>query len=180
MFDSLHHLPAFDSKDQTLQVIIETVQGKRNKLAYDLKLNLFKLKGVLPLGSAFPFDFGFIPSTLGEDGDPLDVLILMDEATFPGCLVPSRLLGVICAKQTEKGETEKNDRLIAVADNSRNHQSLKNLKEISGNILEEIEHFFISYNAIKGRKFTPTGRFGPARALRLVKTGMKCWEEKNK
>src|SRR5438876_43986 len=101
--------------DGELNVVIETPQGSRNKFTFDEELCLFKLGGVLPLGAAFPFDFGFLPDTMGQDGDPLDVLVLMDEPAFPGCLVPARLIGVIEAEQTEKGKTERNDRLIAVA-----------------------------------------------------------------
>ena len=69
---------------------------------------------VLPLGASFPFDFGFIPSTKGEDGDPLDVLVLTEEPAFVGCVLPALLIGVLEAEQTEKGETVRNDRLVAV------------------------------------------------------------------
>ncbi|HZH34710.1 MAG TPA: inorganic diphosphatase, partial [Pyrinomonadaceae bacterium] len=131
---------------ETLNVIIETPKGSRNKYTFDEKLGLFKLGGVLPLGANFPFDFGFIPSTTGGDNDPLDVLLLMDEPAFAGCLVESRLLGVIEAEQTEDGKTERNDRLIAVAENSRNHKNVRSLEDLNENAIGEIEHFFISYN----------------------------------
>src|SRR5215208_6835365 len=100
---NLNSLSAFDNESQDLNVVIETPKGNRNKFKYDEQRGLFKLGGVLPRGAVFPFDFGFIPSTLGGDGDPLDVLILMDEPAFTGCLVPSNLLGVIEAEQTEDG-----------------------------------------------------------------------------
>ena len=122
----------------------------------------------------FRTDFGFIPNTRGEDGDALDVLVLMDEPAFTGCLVLSRPLGVIEAKQTEEGKTMRNDRLIAVAVNSRTHAHLQALAEIESKLLDEIEHFFISYNAAKGKKFRPLGRYGPARARTLVKRGQKA------
>jgi inorganic pyrophosphatase len=72
---------------QTIQVIIETPKGSRNKYAFDPKQKIFQLMKVLPAGMAFPYDFGFIPSTLAEDGDPTDVLVLMDEPAFAGCLL---------------------------------------------------------------------------------------------
>src|SRR3954451_24377864 len=103
----------------TITAIIETPKGSSEKYGYDPKTTLFKLKKILPAGMVFPYDFGFIPKTRGGDGDPLDVLILMDEPAFTGCLVATRLLGVIEAEQTEKGKTERNDRLIAVSANSR-------------------------------------------------------------
>jgi inorganic pyrophosphatase len=71
--------------DELTVVIIETPKGSRNKYAYDPEEHIFGLKTVLPAGMAFPYDFGFVPSTMGGDGDPLDVLVLMDEAAFPGC-----------------------------------------------------------------------------------------------
>src|ERR1700710_72571 len=100
-------LPAFDKGDKNLiVVIIETPKGSRNKYAYDVKEHIFELKKVLPAGMAFPYDFGFVPSTRGGDGDPLDVLVLMDEPAFAGCLVAARLVGVITAPQTERDGTD--------------------------------------------------------------------------
>src|SRR4051794_7660199 len=108
-------LGAVDKQSGNVNVIIDTPKGSRNKFKYDADHALFKLTKILPAGSAFPFDFGYIPGTQGEDGDPIDVLVLMDEAAFVGCLVPARLIGVIEAEQTEDGKTLRNDRLIAVA-----------------------------------------------------------------
>ncbi|HKS29245.1 MAG TPA: inorganic diphosphatase [Pyrinomonadaceae bacterium] len=171
-------LSAFTDDDE-VNVIIETPKGSRNKFNYDESLGLFKLGGVLPAGASFPFDFGFIPATLGGDGDPLDVLVLMDEPAFAGCLVTTRLIGVIEAEQTERdGETTRNDRLIAVAADSRAHSDVKTIDELNKNLLDEIEHFFVSYNVIKGKEFKPLGRFGPARARKLVEEGMKSFQKR--
>src|ERR1051325_11774742 len=115
MSRSVIGLRAYAEESGELHVIIETPKGSRNKFNYDAGHDLFKLGGVLPAGAVFPFDFGFIPSTLGGDGDALDVLLLMDEPAFPGCLIPARVIGAIEAKQTENGKTERNDRLIAAA-----------------------------------------------------------------
>jgi inorganic pyrophosphatase len=165
-------LTPFDNDDD-LNVIIETPQGSRNKFNYDAKLGVFKLGGILPMGAVFPFDFGFVPATKGEDGDPLDVLVLMDEPAFAGCLVACRLVGVIEAEQTEKGKTERNDRLIAVAENSRNHRDITSIHQLSDSLLHEIEHFFISYNQAKGKVFNPLGRFAADRAHKLVEEGIR-------
>jgi inorganic pyrophosphatase len=170
----LHQLSALRNDSEDINVIIETPKGNRNKFNYDEELGLFKLGGVLPAGASFPFDFGFIPSTLGGDGDPLDVLVLMDEPAFPGCLVITRLIGVIEAEQTERdGERTRNDRLIGVAADARGHSDVRNIKELNRNLLDEIEHFFVSYNVIKGKEFEPKGRFGPERARKLIQEGMK-------
>ncbi|MGI9056562.1 MAG: inorganic diphosphatase [Pyrinomonadaceae bacterium] len=168
------NLKPFDEEKGELNVIIETPKGSRNKYAYDEKLGLFVLKGVLTLGHSFPFDFGFIPNTLGGDGDPLDVLVLMDEPAFVGCLVPSRLIGVIEAEQTERdGKTERNDRLIAVAADSKLHEDVKSINDLNELLSAQIEHFFISYNEAKGKKFKPLGRFAAVKAKKIVESGMK-------
>jgi inorganic pyrophosphatase len=162
-------LPPFNENDtETLHAIIDTPKGSRNKFKWDEKHELYKLSGVLTVGAFFPYDFGFVPSTLADDGDPIDVLVLMDEPVFVGCLVPSRLIGGFYAKQTESGKTERNDRLLAVAANSRNHHNVRTLDDLSQNLVHEIEHFFVSYNASKGKAFEAQERFGPDQARRLV------------
>ncbi len=173
-------LPPFVTEDEGaphINVIIETPKGSRNKFDFDETRNLFKLVGVLPAGAVFPFDFGFIPSTTGGDGDPLDVLMLMDEPAFPGCLVEARLIGVIEAEQTEDGETERNDRLIAVARQSHNHKDVERLADLYGNTVGEIEHFFVSYNASKGKEFKPLRRGDGERAREIVEEGIKNLRE---
>jgi inorganic pyrophosphatase len=165
---SLNGMSAVDGESGDINVIIETPKGSRNKFKYDEKRGLFALGGVLPAGAVFPFDFGFVPSTRGGDGDPLDILVLMDEPAFAGCLVLARLIGVIEAEQTEEGKTERNDRLIAVAAESRSHRDVRSLDQISENLIGEIEHFFISYNSAKGKEFKPLGRHGPERARQIV------------
>ncbi len=169
---------AFDDETGDLHVIIDTPKDSRNKYKFDEKLGLFKLGGVLPVGAFFPFDFGYIPSTLGGDGDPIDVLVLMDEPAFVGCLIPSRLIGVIAAEQTEEdGKTETNDRLIAVAANSRTHTDIKSLDDLNETLIAEIEHFFVSYNEAKGKEFKPLGRFGAPKAKRIIEEGMKLYKK---
>jgi inorganic pyrophosphatase len=175
--EAISKLNARDAKSGEIHIVVDTPRGSRNKFKYDEELGLFKLGGVLPAGAVFPFDFGFIPQTRGEDGDALDALLLMDEPTFVGCLVPARLIGVVEAEQTEEGQTVRNDRLIAVATDSRNHKEVESLGQLSGNLLDEIEHFFVSYNQIKGKEFKPLGRFGPERAEKLLAAGLQS--EKN-
>ena len=157
-------------------MVIETPKGSPNKLAFEPRYGTFVLKGVLPVGAAFPFDFGFVPSTRGEDGDPLDVLVLMDAPVFPGCIVPSRLIGVIEAEQTEAGETERNDRLLAVAANSATHRSIHELGDLSEDLVAQIEHFFVSYNEMKGKRFEIKGKAGQKRALKLVTVATKKYK----
>lgn len=168
MNDDLSQLPARNPKSGDIHVIIDTPKGHRNKLKYDDQKKVFKLSGVLPVGSSFPYDFGFVPSTKGEDGDPIDVLVLLDEPVSVGCLIEARLIGVIEAEQGENGETFRNDRLLAVASVSEDYSEVRSLKDLNQHLLKEIEHFFISYNQVRGREFKPTGRFGPQRALAVL------------
>jgi inorganic pyrophosphatase len=164
----LTHLAARRRGSDDVNVIVETPKGSRNKFDYDEEHGLFALGGVLPVGAVFPYDFGFIPSTRGGDGDLLDVLVLMDEPAFTGCLLAARVVGVIEAAQTEGGETTRNDRIIAVATTSRNHRDLRSIDDIGGNLLDEIEYFFVSYNVAKGKDFVPLRWSGPGRAQEVV------------
>jgi inorganic pyrophosphatase len=163
---------------ETWNVIIETPKGSRNKYTYDELLGVFKLKKVLPLGSEFPFDFGFFPSTLADDGDPLDVLVLMDAPTFPGCVLEVRLIGLIEAEQIEHGKRIRNDRLVAVADPSHAFQDAKSLKNLPKNLLAEIEHFFVSYHQMGKKPFKPLDHRGPKHAARIVQQGMQRYFER--
>jgi len=168
-----------DSKKQHCTAIIETPKNRRNKFDYDPESNLFKLGGLLPEGMMFPFDFGFIPSTLGQDGDPLDVMVLMDEPAHVGCLLDIRVIGAIEAEQTEDGSTESNPRLMAVAIHSYSHENITSIKEMSQSVVKQIEEFFVSYNKLRGKKFKVTGHGGPDRAVKIIKEGIKAFDKKN-
>lgn len=156
-----------------VQAIVETPKGHRAKYSYDEEKQLFVLKSMLPAGMVFPFDFGFIPATRGEDGDPLDILVLIDQPATQGSLVMTRLLAVIEAEQTEQGKTERNDRLIGVAAVSHQYRSVESLDQLSPELVEEIEHFFISYNELAGKSFRPLRRAGADRAAELIKAAQE-------
>jgi inorganic pyrophosphatase len=170
---SLARIDPIDDDDNVIAVI-ETARGTRTKLTYEQKLGAFVVTKVLPQGMSFPFDFGFIPSTRGGDGDPVDVLVLIDEPLPTGTVVPTRLIGVIEAQQTERdGETSENSRLIAVAAECQLFSEVKTLEDLPKAVIEQIEHFFVSYNEQSGKKFEPTGRFGPRKARNMVETAMR-------
>ena len=174
----LTQIPAFDP-DGDLNVVIETPKGSHNKYAYNEDFGAFCFKAVMPEGNLFPHDFGFVPSTLGEDGDPLDVLVLLDVSLPVGCLLSARPLGVIEAEQRERdGKVERNDRLLAVATKARTHAHVHRLEDLRPGLLDEIEAFFGHYNALSGRSFTPVGRGGPERARALVHAGIAARRKK--
>jgi len=173
-------LAVLDAWDATgrLQAVVEAPRDSANKLKFDPERGVFALHNVLPLGVVFPFDFGFVPGTRGEDGDPLDVLVLMDEPTFPGVVVPCRLIGAIEARQRPKDDRRakamRNDRLVAVADKSHRHGDVRALADLGDAMLAEIERFFVFYNDQKGVRFEPIGRAGKSAARRLVDAGRRA------
>jgi inorganic pyrophosphatase len=164
----------FDPKDsQIVNAVIETPGGSRNKFKFDQQLGFYALSGVLPEGMVFPHAFGFVPATKAADGDPEDILIIMDEPTFTGCIVKVRLIGVIEAQQSENGNVERNDRLIAVAAHSRDYSNISRLRDLNDNMIREIEQFFVNYNKERGKKFKVLGKQGPREALKLLKKNLR-------
>src|SRR5205814_8897118 len=119
---------AADDK-RMLRVVIETPKGSRNKFAFDPEEHIFELKKVLPVGMTFPYDFGFVPSTKAEDGDPIDVLVLMDEPAFPGCALSCRPIGVIEGEQGNKNKKERNDRIVAIEQDAHSWADIKTIND---------------------------------------------------
>jgi len=176
----LSEIDPFGDDTDDLRVVIETPKGSRNKYSYDPGCDCIQLSTVLPEGMVFPYDFGFIPSTLGEDGDPLDVLILMDTPVVPGCVIRARLIGVIEAEQSENGHWVRNDRLIAVATHAQTYDEAKRLSDLRPHLVKEIEQFFASYNALRDRKFKAGDEAGPKTARALVQAGIKKFKKRRK
>src|SRR5262249_37827161 len=142
------------------------------KIKFDEALGCFRLSRILPAGHAMPFDFGSIPGTRAADGDALDVMVLLDEATFPGCLVQVRLLGVLTGSQTDKGRTIRNDRLLAVPETEANRPAARSLADVDPERIAQLQHFFVSYNQMQGRKYRPGRPQGPRAAERLVRAAV--------
>ena len=159
----------FDTGEKSLRVVIETPKGSRNKFKYDEDLGCYRLNKVLPEGMSFPYDFGFVPDTKAADGDPIDVLLLMDQPAYPGVVVESRIVGVIEAEQSEDGKKTRNDRILAVSVNSHNHSDIKELDDLNTCMIEELEQFFVAYNKEQGRKFKLLGCKGAKAAMKLIK-----------
>ena len=161
--------------------VIEIPRGSRVKYEVDHGTGRVFLDRILYTPMGYPTNYGFFENTLGEDGDPLDVLLLMEHRAFPGCLVRARLIGVIEAEQSEKGEEkERNDRRVAVAAKSRAWEDVGEIDDLDDSLLDEIEHFFVSYNSWKHKTFEPIGRHGPGRARKLVERGSGTSARKKK
>ncbi len=165
--------PPFIEGTHNINAIVETPKGSRNKYAYDEKTDIVKLKKALPAGMIFPFDFGFIPSTIAEDGDPMDILVLTDAPTFPGCLVEAKVLGIIKVEQEKKGEKVRNDRVIAVQLDSRLYSSADSIDDLPDGLVKEIINFFASYNNVSEDVFNHLENGGPGIAIELIRNSIK-------
>lgn len=161
--------PTFTGRQ--LNVIIETPKGSNNKYVYEPDYDLFRIKKNLPQGFVFPLDFGFIPNTVGGDGDPLDILVIMDTPGYPGCLVSCNLIGVINVLQTKQGKhSERNDRYIAVASRSTFAPRYKTMQDLGAKYIEQLIGFFQYYMESEGTKFQLIDTKGKAEALKQIKS----------
>lgn len=149
-------------------VVVETPKGSRTKFAYDTETGLFLAKKLLAMGFAFPFPFGFFPSTKAEDGDPLDVLLITDADLATGSLVRCRLLGGIAMEETTEGNSFRNDRLLAVPLLLHQDRPPFELSDIPSAELKEIEDFLVAYQAADGKRARIVDRLDKAAAAAVV------------
>jgi inorganic pyrophosphatase len=166
-------------KDDAVRVVIETPKGSRNKYAFDEDERVFTLTKVLPTGMAFPYDFGFVPSTLAEDGDPVDVLVLMDEPAFAGCVLKCRLIGIIEGEQLDgkngKSKKTRNDRVVAIEQANHSYADVKHIDDLGKSFVHELEEFFVNYHQLTGKKYKVIGVRGPAEARRRIRDGRDAY-----
>lgn len=135
-----------------MDVIIETPKGSRQKYTFDKATKLFRLKKVLAPGLVFPFDFGFVPGTKGEDGDPLDILVLSEYQGFPGCIMDVRIVGCLQATQTTGGKRSyRNDRYIGILEQSSEYDRIMSLEELPDTLIDSIKLFFTTYLQAEGK-----------------------------
>lgn len=153
---------------ETIDVVIETPRGSMQKYSYEPATGFFRLKKMLPAGLIFPYDFGFIPGTKGDDDAPLDAIVLSEFTAAPGCLIECRLIGSITAEQKEQKKTIRNDRFIAVPMLSEAFKKFNSIADI-GPVIEQLEKFFIAYNELLGKNFKPLQTLDPYEALQLIK-----------
>jgi inorganic pyrophosphatase len=176
---TLDRLPLVDKDTGDYSVVLETPKDSHNKYKYDAECDAIRLGAALAEGLAFPYDFGFFPSTKGDDGDPLDVLLFLDNPLPPGCVATARLIGVLEVEQKEQGKPwKRNDRFFAVATHAHTHEALKHLDDLRPHLLTEIESFFTHYAGLNGKKLRVVKRSGPRRARKLLKAGAKAFRTK--
>ena len=166
-------LKPIDKKDGMLQVIIETPKGSRNKFSFDPDQEIFSLKKVLPAGMVFPYDFGFLPRTLADDGDPIDVLLLMDEPAFPGVLVvPASSASSKANRSTAKNHPQRPPRR-----HIRGQSLIRQCQEaddLPKHFIKELENFCVNYHRLEGKEYKLLGCKQAPGALRLIKQAKKA------
>jgi inorganic pyrophosphatase len=156
-----------------VDVVIETPKGSAQKYDFDPNSHFFKLKKILPSGMVFPYDFGFVPNTKGQDGDQLDVIVISEFCSFPGCMIRCRVIGGIKAEQSAakgKKQTIRNDRFIAIPKCSNIFEKVKEVSDLPETILKELEDFFIDYNKIEGKEFKAMKKLSAKEALKMIQT----------
>jgi inorganic pyrophosphatase len=173
-------LQSLDAKDKDkndnvlVQVVIETPKGSRNKYDFDAEEKVFRLKKVLPAGMAFPYDFGFVPRTLADDGDPVDVLALMDEPAFAGCVLKCRLIGIIEGEQGDGKDKARNDRVVAVEMHNHSFADIHHIDDLGKEFVRELEEFFVNYHKLSGEPYRILDVRGPKQAKKCIEAGMQA------
>jgi inorganic pyrophosphatase len=169
-------LPTGEDAPAVVNAIIEIPLGSSNKYEYDKKLHVFRLDRTLHSPVHYPGDYGFIPSTLGLDGDPLDVLVLAETPSFPGCLMEVRPIGVL--RMVDQGERD--SKILAVTHNNPRYADANDVHEIYPHMLREIEHFFSIYKELEGKTTKMEGWEGADSARTIISNCQKRFAEKSR
>jgi len=177
----IDYLKPYEDSAKCLNVIVETPKGSRVKYSYSNEKGLFIVSKALPEGMVFPYNFGFIPGTLGPDGDPVDVLVLNEEPVLSNTLLCVKPIALIKATQTEDGKKKplRNDRIIGQAIGKESPLELRKLR-LDKAMVTEISTFFETYNKLYGKQFKVLGVAGPGKARKLVREGIKAYQKKKK
>lgn len=154
-----------------MDIIIETPRYSTVKYKFEPQRNAFRLLKMLPAGFVFPYDFGFLPNTEGEDGDPLDVLVISELTTFPGCVMDCRIIGCLAAEQTAGNQVLRNDRYIAVPEVSLQFAHIHSIEQLPAVLLTEIKTFFTGYIGAEGKELKFTAELNESSALTML-TGL--------
>jgi inorganic pyrophosphatase len=151
-----------------IHAVIETPRGSTCKLDFDPELRVFALAKPLMAGLTYPYDWGFIPSTEAEDGDPLDVLVIHDAQTYPGVVLRCLPVGILEVEQQKNGKKERNDRVFAVPDRSPLETDLKDIRHLPSRAHHELEQFFLATNALEDKQLNFLGWRGPGHAVKTI------------
>jgi inorganic pyrophosphatase len=167
-------LPTFVEND-AFRVVVESPRGSVLKLKYDPEHRVITLSRPLITGLAYPYDWGFVPSTHAPDGDPLDAVVLWDGISYPGVVLPCRAIGVLRIEQTSRTspKRERNDRLVAVPVKAPRLDAIQDVRDVSDRVRRELEQFFLAAVAFEGRDLSILGWGDAGEALKLVRASAK-------
>ena len=176
---NLHKLPTWNDEGQ-LVCVVESPRGAKAKFKYDPELKVFTLNRTLILGVVYPYDWGFIPSTMAEDGDPLDVMIFHDVPTFPGVVMACDAIGALLVTQKKSNGgvgREANHRIFAIPAGSEREHEHSDARELAKRVRKELEKFFVAAGALANKELEIVDWVGPDEAVDLVKEGQKKWKQ---
>jgi inorganic pyrophosphatase len=146
-------IPPGTGEPDVANMIVEIPKGRRTKFEVDKATGLIKMDRYLFSSTMYPGDYGFVPQTLAEDGDPSDILVMVNEPTFSGCLIEARVVGIF--KMKDKGQND--FKLLAVPNKDPLFADIKVLKDVPAHFLREVEHFFSTYKQLEGVTIEPLG-----------------------
>ena len=164
-----------DFMNKIVEAFIEIPKGSSNKYEYDLERKVFVLDRALFSPMYYPADYGFVPYTLAEDGDPLDIMVIMSNPTFPGCLIESRVIGMFLMED-EKGKDEK---IISVPVSDPRYEDIQTIENMGAHLKKEFEHFFSEYKQLEGKEVHVKGWAGVEEALKAIETSKENFKNKN-
>ena len=167
-------LPPGRHPPEEVTAVIEIPSGSRNKYELDKDSGLLRLDRVLYSAVHYPGDYGFIPRTLHEDGDPCDILVLVNEPTFPGCQIDVRPIGVLVVR--DRGEPD--DKILAVPSNDPYYREYFDIADIPQHYLKEVEHFFRIYKDLEGRRVQTAGWEKSDKAMRVITDSITRYADK--
>jgi inorganic pyrophosphatase len=163
------HVSAGTNIPSVVNAIVEIPKGRRSKFEVDKKTGLIRLDRYLYSSSHYPGDYGFIPQTLAEDGDALDVLVMVNEPTFSGCLIEARVVGLFRMKDRGKNDYK----VLGVPDSDPLFAEVKQLRDVPAHYLREVEHFFATYKQLEGATVEPLGWGQAAEGTAEVKASVE-------
>lgn len=168
--------PFTDDTEKNIHVIIETPKGSRYKYAWQPEYGMFLLKRTMPVGVTFPHDFGFVPHTLADDGDPLDVLVLSGAPAAVGALMTCRVLGIVEAEQVDEpgADTIRNDRVICAPLYNPEFDAIQTITDLGETWLNDLTRFFNFYRSRTGGSFKLVAHRGPEAALKMIHKAIKA------
>lgn len=166
--NAYQHLTAVSENPGVVNAVVEIPKGRRSKFEIDKKSGLFKLDRYLYSSSHYPGDYGFIPQTLAEDGDALDILVMVNEPTFTGCLIEARVVGLF--QMQDKGVHDY--KVLAVPDRDPLFDDYRDLGDVPPHFLREVEHFFSTYKQLEGVTVEPGGWSGTEAALAEIRASV--------